>query len=62
MFRAIANYITPTRAPDTRPSEGDLTNQLKEVGTHITPVEEETGQRQPAQVTVITDSDWNTGM
>ena len=50
MFRAIANYITPTRAPDTRPSEGDLTNQLKEVETHITPVEEEIGQRQPAQV------------
>ena len=50
MFRAIANYITPTRAPDTRPFEGDLTNQLKEVETHITPVEEETGQIQPAQV------------
>ena len=50
MLRAVYNYITPTRAPDTRLSEGDLTNHLKEVGTHITPVEEETGQRQPAQV------------
>ena len=50
MLRAVYNYITPTRAPDTRPSEGDLTNHPKEVGTHITPVEEETGQRQPAQV------------
>ena len=50
MFRAIANYITPTRAPDTRLPEVDLTNHPKEVGTHITPVEEETGQTQPPQV------------
>ena len=49
MLRAVYNFVTPTRLPDTRPSEVDLTNQPKEVGTHITPVEE-AGQRQPAQV------------
>ena len=50
MLRAISNFITPTRPPDTRPPEVDLTNHPKEVGTHITPVEEETGGSRTAQL------------
>mmetsp|Transcript_28495 Transcript_28495/g.38910 ORF Transcript_28495/g.38910 Transcript_28495/m.38910 type:complete len:265 (-) Transcript_28495:329-1123(-) len=50
MLRAIANYITPTRALDTRPSEVDSTNHLQKVGTHITPEEIETGGSLASQV------------
>ena len=50
MFRAIANYIAPTRAPDTRLSGVDSTNLPKGVGTHITPDEVDTGGINTAQL------------
>ena len=41
MFRAIANLVTPQRAPDTHLPETDLTSFPGEVGKkpHITPVD-----------------------
>ena len=55
MFRALANFVTPTqtpqqRAPDTRLSGEDLTNLPNERGTHITPDEVDTGGTHTAQV------------
>ena len=58
MFRAIANFVTPTqqRAPDTRLSGVDPTNHPKEVGTHITPEEVDTGGSRTSQL-VMGDPD-----
>ena len=56
MLRAIAYLFS---APDTRPSEVDPTNLLKEVRQepHITPVEVETGGSRTSQV-VMGDQDY----
>ena len=43
MLRVLANLVTPQRAPDTRLSGVDPTNHPKEVGTHITQEEVDTG-------------------
>ena len=52
MFRAIANFLTPTqqRAPDTRLSGVDSTNHPKGEGTHITPEEVDTGGSRTSQL------------